>query len=193
MTIETAMVRYNQHQIPDTDWNAVPLRCLIRHIVETHHAYLQTELPALEKLLGKNSRQGKEGPLLRDLQRVIQHLKRDLELQMRKEETIVFPAVAELEAIVEAGGRMEHSQFGSMANLSRITAQDHDRAMRAIQEIRQVTGDYTCGKDCEPYMPPLFSRLANLASDLHRHFHLEKNILFPRAVDLEKRGMTRCQ
>jgi len=193
MTTETAMVRYNKHQIPDVDWNAAPLRCLIKHIVETHHAYLQTELPRLEKLLGKRAQQSPDGVLMRDLYRIVGCLKRDLELQMRKEETILFPAVLDLEAKVAAGAQPEYSQFGSVANLSRVMAQDHDKTVRTIHEIRQLTSDYTCAKDCEPGMPDLFNRLAELASDLHRHFHLEKNILFPRAIDLETQGKTRCQ
>jgi len=192
MITETAMDRHNKHQIPDPDWNAAPLRSLIKHIVETHHAYLQTELPALEKSIGRDGRLASDGPILPDLYRAIRHLKRDLELQMRKEETILFPAILELDTTVATGAQGEYSEFGSVANLSRVTAQDHDKAARTMHEIRELTNNYTCAKDGEPGMAALFGRLAALAADLHRHIHLEKNILFPRAIDLE-RGKSRCQ
>jgi regulator of cell morphogenesis and NO signaling len=191
MTTETAMVRYNQRQIPDTDWNSAPLRSLIKHIVETHHAYLQTELPALDKLIGRTAQQCSDGSILPDLHRAIKRLNRDLELQMRKEETILFPAILELEATVPAGGQPEYSPFGSVANLSRVTAQDHERAGRTLHEIRQLTNNYAC-TNCEPGMANLIQRLGALTADLHRHIHLENDILFPRAIDLE-RGNTRCQ
>src|SRR2546422_9105490 len=126
MITETAMDRYNKHQIPDPDWNAAPFRSLIKHIVETHHAYLQTELPALEKSIGRDRRLASDGHIWPDLYRVIRHFKRDLELQMRKEETILFPAILELEATGAAGGQGEYSEFGSVGNLPRGTAQDHD-------------------------------------------------------------------
>jgi len=193
MTTETLMVRHNKHQIPDTDWNSAPLRSLIRHIVETHHAFLQTELAALEKLLGRTAQQNTSGAVVRDLHRIVQQLRRDLELQMCKEETILFPAIAALEATITTGGQPEYSPFGSVGNLSRVTAQDHCKAARTINEIRQLTNDYTCPKDCDPGLAGLFARLSNLATDLHRHFHLEKNILFPRAIDLETKGKARCQ
>jgi regulator of cell morphogenesis and NO signaling len=192
MTTETAsMDRPNKHQIPDPDWNAAPLRSLIKHIVETHHAYLQTELPALDKLIGRIAQQCSDGSILPDLHRAIKRLNRDLELQMRKEETILFPAILELEATVPAGGQPEYSPFGSVANLSRVTAQDHERAGRTLHEIRQLTNNYTC-TNCEPGLTNLIQRLGSLTADLHRHIHLENNILFPRAIELE-RGKSRCQ
>jgi len=191
MTIETVrMEHHNKHQIPDPDWNTVPLRSLIKHIVETHHAYLQTELPALDKLIARLAQQCPDGTILPELHRAIKHLNRELELQMRKEETILFPAILELEATLAAGGQPDYSPFGSVANLSRATTQDHEKAARALQEIRQLTNNYTCAKDCAPGMTELIRRLATLATDLHRHVHLENDIVFPRAVDLE-RGETR--
>jgi iron-sulfur cluster repair protein YtfE (RIC family) len=97
MTIEMVrMKHHNKHQIPDPDGNAAPLRGLIKHIVETHHAYLQTELPALDKLIARLAQQCPGGAILPELHRAIKHLNRELELQMRKEETILFPAILEL-------------------------------------------------------------------------------------------------
>ena len=191
MSTESARInRHNKHHMPDPDWNDAPLRSLIKHIVDTHHAYLRTELPTLDKLIRRVTQHGSYE--LPDLHRAIQHLKLDLELQMRKEESILFPAILELAATVAAGERPPYSQFGSVANLSRATVQDHDKAARTMDEIRQLTNNYTCARDCEPGMPALFRRLATLATDLHRHIHLEKNVLFPRAIDLE-RGETRCR
>jgi len=191
MTSETIrMEQHNNNRIPEPDWNAAPLRSLIKHIVETHHAYLQTELPALDKLIGRIAQQCPDGSILPELHRAIKHLNRELELQMRKEETILFPAILELEATLAAGGQPDYSPFGSVANLSRVTAQDHERAARTLHEIRQLTDNYTCAKDCAPGMAELIGRLATLAADLHRHVHLENDIVFLRAVDLE-RGDTR--
>jgi regulator of cell morphogenesis and NO signaling len=33
-----------------------------------------------------------------------------------------------------------------------------------------------------------FEELARFERDLHRHVHLENNVLFPRAVELEERS-----
>src|ERR1051325_11106498 len=116
------------------DWRLAPLRDLIRHIVETHHAYLQTALPALDKLIGRIAHHGSEWSFLPDLQRTIQQLRRELELQMRKEETTLFPAILELETAAARGRHPEYSQFGSVANLSRVTTQDHEKVVRTLHE-----------------------------------------------------------
>jgi regulator of cell morphogenesis and NO signaling len=189
---ESAPMGNDQWEISDPDWSAAPLRSLIKHIVETHHAYLQKELPALDTLVGRIVPRGCEDSALVDLRRLIRHLRRDLELQMRKEEAILFPAILELEATVATGKQPEYSQFGSVANLSRVTAHDHANAVRTMEEIRQLTNNYTCSKDSDAGMLQLCRRLASLAPDLLRHIHLETAILFPRANNLE-RGDTPCR
>jgi regulator of cell morphogenesis and NO signaling len=174
-------------QASQSDWRSVPLRVLIKHIVETHHGYLHSELPALEQLIaGILLHESSDGVPLADLHRTVQHLKRELELQMRKEEAILFPAIAELESAIVAGGQPRPSQFGSVANLSRVLGQDHHKAARELHEIRVLTNNYCCAPGVQTSIPALFRRLRYLAADMHRHVHLENNILFPRAIALER-------
>jgi regulator of cell morphogenesis and NO signaling len=172
------MERHNHPPILVDNWNSAPLRSLIRHIVETHHAFLQTELPALDKLAGKI--------LQPELQRIIQRLRRDLELQMRKEEAILFPAILELEATTVSHEQPGYLQFGSVANLTRVTMHDHEKAARTVEEIRQLTNDYTCAPDSEPGTSAIIPRLGILAADLKRYAFLENEILLPRVVALER-------
>ena len=54
-----------------------------------------------------------------------------------------------------------------------------------VAEMRQLTRDYAIPAEaCNTYRA-LFAALVELESDLHRHIHLENNILFPRAAKLE--------
>jgi len=172
----------------EPDWQTVSLRTLITHIVETHHAYLHSELTALDKLTGRIAGQaGCDSARTSDLRRAVQRLKSDLELQMRKEEAILFPAIAELEIAAAETATRGNSEFGSVANLSRVLGQGHHRTARELQEIRLLTNNYTCSRaEQEGCLNDLFRRLRNLATDVHRHVHLENNILFPRAIELEK-------
>jgi len=48
-----------------------------------------------------------------------------------------------------------------------------------------VTSDYSTPADgCISYRT-LYEALAAFEKDLHQHIHLENNILFPRAIELE--------
>ena len=62
---------------------------------------------------------------------------------------------------------------------------EHETAGDALVRLRQVTGDYTLPEDACPTFAALYEELKRFESDLHQHIHLENNILFPRAVELE--------
>jgi len=56
----------------------------------------------------------------------------------------------------------------------------------ALQVIRELTGGYAVPVDgCTTYAVCM-AELAQFERDLHRHVHLENNVLFPRAVALEQ-------
>jgi regulator of cell morphogenesis and NO signaling len=163
------------------------LRDLIRQIVDKHHAYLHAELPALEQLAGKVAGESTNGngPLIK-LHGAVQRLRREMELQMRKEEAILFPAISVLEATVEAGGRLNPSPLGSVSNLSRAMEQDHGKTARVMAEIREIIDNYRDQPGDHPAIAVLFRRLRDLTLHMQEHVHLENDVLFPRAVIVEQ-------
>ena len=62
---------------------------------------------------------------------------------------------------------------------------EHDSAGEALVEMRRLTSDYTAPEDACNTFKILYFELAEMERDLHRHIHLENNILFPRAIALE--------
>ena len=162
-----------------------PLDQLTEHIVSTHHAYVRSAMPVilahLEKLVNVH---GERHP---ELMRVLAHfarLSRDLEQHMMKEEQVLFPYVREL-ALSAAGGRRTRSPLGSVENPIRMMEREHRDAGDEMHAIRGLTGGYIAPPDgCGTYQVCM-KELGQFEQDLHRHVHLENNILFPRAVDLE--------
>ena len=62
---------------------------------------------------------------------------------------------------------------------------EHDGAGELLREMRAITSNYTVPADgCISYRT-LFQALEDLEKDLHQHIHLENNVLFPRAIQLE--------
>jgi regulator of cell morphogenesis and NO signaling len=173
----------HRHKDKNSDrvWNDCPLKELIDHIVSTHHAYLRAELPALEKLAGAVGTNLPEAELVR----LVKRLNQDLELQMQKEETILFPAILALEPASRERRHIEHSKFGSVRNLAKVLGSSRSQTLKAIEEIRHLTNDYNPPMDANG-VPCLFRRLASLDRDLHRHIYLENEILFRRAAELEE-------
>jgi regulator of cell morphogenesis and NO signaling len=64
---------------------------------------------------------------------------------------------------------------------------EHAGACDALEEIRNLTGGYTPPDYACATVRALYDGLRALEKDLHIHIHLENNILFPRAIALEKR------
>jgi regulator of cell morphogenesis and NO signaling len=65
---------------------------------------------------------------------------------------------------------------------------EHDDAGSALHEMREASHGYTAPADACLSYQTLYRALAELEADLHQHIHLENNILFPRAVEMERAG-----
>jgi regulator of cell morphogenesis and NO signaling len=170
------------------DWSEAPLGLLIDHIVGTHHVYLKSELPRLQAWLDKvlSAHGTNYGSTLVPLANTFEALRAELESHLGKEEMILFPLIKGMESAKGSGQQAPPAHCGSVNNPIRVMVHEHDNAGQALQAIHRITGGYTVPADaCNTYRA-LYHGLAELESDLHRHIHLENNILFPRAAELER-------
>jgi len=172
----------------ETDWSKAPLHSLIGHIVGTHHVHLRLELPRLSQRLEKVMRVygQRDNHTLAPLPALLDGLRSELELHMRKEEMVLFPFIEKAEAAIHAGLPAPAAPFGSVANPIAMMEQEHDGAGVALRRMRETTNNYAVPDyACITYRS-LLEGLRELEQDLHLHIHLENNILFPRAIAMEK-------
>jgi len=149
-----------------TDWRKAPVDALIDHIIETHHVYLKTELPRLGAMLEKVV--AAHGAAVPAIAEVFEPMKAELEAHLMKEEMILFPLIR--------SGRP-----GAMGPI-RVMLAEHDSAGEALERLRAMTGGYRAPSEACNTWRGLYAGLEELERDLHRHIHLENNILFPRAL-----------
>lgn len=166
----------------ERDWQNAPLSDIIAHIVSHHHAYLKSELPRIADLFAKVvPAHSEREPVLIEVSEIFGILKEELDAHLMKEEMILFPTIARLEAGGSSGApcSIEHP-------IARMEY-EHESAGRALAQMRHLTRDYYIPDEaCNTYRA-LFATLAELESDLHEHIHLENNVLFPRASALQAR------
>jgi regulator of cell morphogenesis and NO signaling len=167
----------------ERNWASASLTDLCDHIEQTHHHYLKEELPRLAFLTTKvASRHGETRPALTEVQRVFAELKAEMDSHMMKEERILFPLCRQLDIADE----LPATHCGSVGNPIEVMIREHEHAGDALAQIRTLTDNYTCPPDaCNTYRA-LFDALEHLEHDLHAHVHKENNILFPKAIRLEK-------
>ena len=173
--------------IEGEDWSTKPLGALSTHIVDTHHAYVRRELPRLAELAQKVvNRHGDTRLELPEIQKKVEQITEELTEHLAKEEVVLFPHIAKLEKCIESGSPKPHGCFGTVANPIAMMTQEHDAAGVLLGEIRRLSNDFTPPVGACPTFLAFYRGLYEFEQDLHQHIHLENNILFPRAIEMER-------
>lgn len=170
----------------EKDWTKESLASLAQYIVDTHHAYVNREVPRLNELAGKVvSRHGDSRQELAVIQSKLAELGEELIEHQGKEEVVLFPYIGKLERYASGGGAKPRSCFGTIDHPITMMTRDHDYAGNLMTEIRGLSQDYTPPEGACPTFRAFYAGLRDFEQDLHRHIHLENNVLFPRAVTLD--------
>jgi len=81
----------------------------------------------------------------------------------------------------------------TVQNPVRMMMTEHDKVGDILREIRKITNDFTLPSDGCMTFQSLYQTLQGLEADLHQHIHLENNVLFPRAIEMEGKPQQSCQ
>ena len=159
----------------EVDWRQQSLSQLVDHIINTHHLYLQHEMPLISEFVIKILRvHGANHSELGKVHKLFHTLKLELDQHLITEEEVLFPLIKEYE---------ENPSSQLLANIknqiNRIE-NEHEQAGDIIKELRQITNEYAVPTDACTSYRIAYQKLAEMESDLFQHIHLENNILHPR-------------
>jgi regulator of cell morphogenesis and NO signaling len=171
---------------PVKDWTNESLANLTNHIVTIHHTYCKEELPRLSGLAMKVVKvHGGTNPELALIRARLAELAEELTDHLAEEEVVVFPMIVKLEAEKVSAGIEPAESRVAVGNPLALLIQEHDHAGVLLAEIRSLSRDFNAPEYACTTYHAFFDGLKEFEHDLHRHVHLENNILFPRAVELE--------
>ncbi|MBC7898863.1 MAG: iron-sulfur cluster repair di-iron protein [Saprospiraceae bacterium] len=160
---------------------------LIDYIIGKHHLFTAQEVERLTPLMEKVcQRHGEQHPELFKLQTIFLALADSLIPHMRKEETVLFPFIQQLELSSTGEVSLPASHFGTVENPIRMMMSDHEEDGERLRVMREISNDYVLPDGACPSYTALYAGLQDLEKDLHRHIHLENNVLFPAATQLER-------
>lgn len=162
------------------DYNKWKIDFLADFISNTHHQYVKENSTVIMGLANKVAQHhGAQHPELWSVNKKVEALMNDLLDHISKEDTILFPAIKELS---KNGKRTEKP---SIETIIKVMHEDHDHTGEDLRQLRKLTDDYTLPAEaCNSYTY-LFEKLKEFEDDTFKHIHLENNILFPKAIDLE--------
>lgn len=162
----------NQMQI---NWDTASSSELIDHIVQKHHRYLQEELPNLSPYVTKVMKvHGGNQPHLKDIHKLFNELKMDLEQHTLKEENENFPLIMQYEE------KPSEEQLQTIATALTNLEDEHSHAGEILRKLREITNDYSPPEGACGTYRLVYNRLEELEAETFQHIHLENNILFPR-------------
>lgn len=175
----------------DRDWSQATPTELIEYIVLTHHAFVRAELPRLLPLAEKAARKhGPTHPELSQVHRQLEILADDLLMHLYKEERVLFPYIQSMEQQGKGQAPTAEACFGSVQSPIRMMIQEHETAGALLDEMRTATGGFEPWEGACPTLTGLYYGLDMFEKDLHRHVHLENNLLFPKAIAMEEEALT---
>jgi len=161
----------------------MPMDELTRYIQEVHHTYIRNTIPALTSYLKKIAAvHGQSHPELLEVRDLFLLSAEELLKHMSKEEKILFPYIQEMSRAHQENRAYAQSKFGHVKNPIAMMNEEHETEGDRFKKIAELTNNYSLPNDaCQTYKVA-FSLLQEFEQDLHKHIHLENNILFPSAI-----------
>lgn len=164
----------------------LPTSRLIQHIVRVHHQGVRQDLPRLAEMVRKlSAKRADRAPELKDVEALIEELHADMFAHIQKEEQVLFPFISQMDQESVVAYPPAHTCFRSVKDPVFMMLQEHESASHIVRELRDLTrGFETPSWACATHIA-LFAGLAAFETDLRQHVHLENDVLFPRAIEME--------
>lgn len=169
------------------DYKSWPLDLLAEYIEKKHHRYVEEKIPVLRQFLDKLCKvHGERHPELITINELFTASAGELASHLKKEELILFPFVKRMVKAKMESTEIQSPQFETVENPIELMMQEHDNEGERFRQIAELSNNYNPPADgCNTYKVT-FAMLQEFEQDLHLHIHLENNILFPGAIELEK-------
>ncbi|WP_300728567.1 iron-sulfur cluster repair di-iron protein [uncultured Bacteroides sp.] len=163
-----------------------PLDLLIDYVLKIHHRGIRRDGPQILKLMDKVvSVHGEAHQELYEVCDLFTESLQELEMHLQKEENVLFPYLFELYDASLVGRPMEQMHCGTVSNPIRVMRMEHESEGNRYHHIVHITRNYAVPADgCASYRL-LMHELKRFMEALFEHIHLENNIIFPKAVELE--------
>jgi len=170
------------------DYDKWDLHFLIDHIINVHHKYVEESIPLLLQYADRVAKvHGHHYTEVVQIGSLFYEVAKELSVHMKKEELILFPFIKQLVKAEKEGSTMARPHFGTVNNPIQMMEHEHEHAGDIFKSIAKLSNDYIPPEEACNTFRALYAKLEEFEQDLHKHIHLENNILHPKAIALEKR------
>ncbi len=170
-----------------TDFDSWPLDLMVDYIEKKHHRYVEDKSQEIKPFLDKICKvHGSAHPELLEIKKEFNESVGELAMHMKREELVLFPFIRKLVNAKSSKDPVVQPSFGTVNNPIEKMMDEHSTEGERFRKISELSSNYKPPSDaCNTYKVT-YALLKEFEDDLHLHIHLENNILFPKAMDLEK-------
>ena len=173
----------SKNQMPFTEMDE---QQLISYILIHHHFYVKQSMPTILSHLEKVAiKHGDRLPYMIRVLQLFTAIKEEMTLHMQKEETVLFPRIKGIGQIFHSDQKTNLAA-GYISGPVNMMEMEHEHAGDILSEIRQLTSNYMAPADACTTFKVALAELKEFEEDLHKHVHLENNLLFPLASKMVK-------
>jgi regulator of cell morphogenesis and NO signaling len=167
------------------NYSSWALPFLADYIVNTHHVYLKENDEQIaayaRKIAGVH---GAHHPEVIQIATIFDKIATDMADHLKEEEEVFFPAIKRVDAARIAANTPDAKDRETIRVSLLKLQREHKEIGDAAHAIRHLSKEYAIpGDACNTFMIT-YQKLKEFEDDLHKHVHLENNILFPKAAEL---------
>ena len=160
---------------------------LIDYITNIHHAYIHLAIPSLEaSMIDFIEDHKKKRPEINKILFLFREMSVLLTTHSRHEEEIIFPYIRQIESTYRRketyGNLFVRTLRKPLSNIEK----EHEVILSILKEIQSLTNNYTCSSNACADQMAIYSKLNEFHCDMLQHMHLEDDILYPKAIEMEK-------
>ena len=184
--LELEEVSRNIQLSQSLQFNEWKLDFLVDYILNIHHAYLHNALPALELSLVEfiTGHQRKHIELY-SIQQIFMELSEILQTHNKHEEEIIFPYIKQIEAAHRRKESYGNLFVRTLRKPLKNIEKEHDEIAMLLKKLKSCSNNYNFPVNACTNHQVLYHKFREFHDDLVQHIHLENNILFPRAIQIE--------
>lgn len=163
-----------------------PIEVLVEYLKKKHYFFLRQELPFLSNMISGIRSENKYGGLLADMRLMFPLFVDDFIHHIHEEEKTLFRRISLLHQI-------ERGDYNLMDALTLLDtspisdlASEHEVHDDEMEGIRKLTCNYLLTSPAPVAMKVLYHELQHFEKELIIHAKIENDLLFPKAIELEK-------
>jgi regulator of cell morphogenesis and NO signaling len=160
---------------------------LIDYIINVHHTYIKENTGQIAAYAHKITEvHGAHHPEVIQIAAIFDKMAADLAAHLKEEENDFFPAIKRADTDRKTGGTPAAQDIETIKKSLVKLSREHEEIGDAVHKIRSLANGYAIPGDvCNTFMLT-YQKLNEFEDDLHKHVHLENNILFLKAAQLWK-------